>query len=89
MKFKEPQTIATASGIATDSAFGAVTPPIYLSSTFAFAGFEQGRAYDYTRSANLSWETPCQLEAGAGAVVVSSGKPRRSPDEHDSRRNGR
>jgi cystathionine gamma-synthase len=43
-KLKEPQTVAAANGIATDDTFGAVTPPIYLSSTFAFAGFEQGRA---------------------------------------------
>ena len=63
MKFKEPQTIATASGIATDSAFGAVTPPIYLSSTFAFAGFEQGRACDYIRSANPSWDVLADTRA--------------------------
>jgi cystathionine gamma-synthase len=51
-KPKEPETIAASNGIAADDAFGAVTPPIYLSSTFAFAGFERGRAYDYTRTAN-------------------------------------
>lgn len=77
MKFKELQTIAVASGIAADAAFGAVTPPIYLSSTFTFAGFGQGRAYDYTRTANPSRDmladTLAQLEGGAGAVVVSSG----------------
>jgi cystathionine gamma-synthase len=76
-KLKEPQTIAAANGIATDDAFGAVVPPIYLSSTFALAGFEQGRAYDYTRTANPSRDmladTLTQLEDGAGAVVVSSG----------------
>ncbi len=76
-KLKEPQTIAAANGIATDDAFGAVVPPIYLSSTFALAGFEQGRAYDYTRAANPSRDmladTLTQLEGGAGAVVVSSG----------------
>ena len=77
MKFKELQTIAVASGIAADAAFGAVTPPIYLSSTFTFAGFGQGRAYDYTRTANPSRDmladTLAQLEGGAGAVVASSG----------------
>jgi cystathionine gamma-synthase len=76
-KLKEPQTVAAANGIATDDTFGAVTPPIYLSSTFAFAGFEQGRAYDYTRTANpsrdLLGDTLAKLEGGAGAVVVSSG----------------
>jgi cystathionine gamma-synthase len=77
LKFKKPQTIAVASGIAADTAFGAVTPPIYLSSTFAFANFGQGRAYDYTRTANPSRDmladTLTQLEGGAGAIVVSSG----------------
>lgn len=76
-KLKEPQTVAAANGIATDDAFGAVVPPIYLSSTFAFVGFEQARAYDYTRTANPSRDvladTLAKLEGGAGAVVVSSG----------------
>ena len=37
---RAPQTIAVASGIGEDSAFGAVTPPLYLSSNFTFEGFE-------------------------------------------------
>ena len=77
LNLKKPQTVAAANGIAVDPAFGAVTPPIYLSSTFAFAGFEQARAYDYTRSANPSRDmladTLAKLEGGAGAVVTSSG----------------
>ena len=43
---KDPQTIAVANGIAADKVFGAVAPPICLSSTFAFAGFEKARGYD-------------------------------------------
>jgi len=76
-KKRDPRTIAVNAGIATDSAFGAVTPPIYLSSTFSFAGFERPRAHDYSRTANPSREilgnTLADLEGGAGAVVVSSG----------------
>src|SRR5262249_8746946 len=72
-----PETIAAAHGIALDRGFRAVTPPIYLSSTFAFSGYEQGGPYDYTRTANptrsLLAETLAQLEGGAGAVVTSSG----------------
>ena len=72
-----PQTIAAASFIAADPAFGAVAPPLYLSSTFAFAGFEQAREYDYSRTANPSRamlaDTIARLEGGAGGVVVSSG----------------
>jgi cystathionine gamma-synthase len=71
------QTIAAANGIATDRTFGAVAPPLYLSSTFAFAGFEQARDYDYTRTANpgraMLADTIARLEGGAGGVVVSSG----------------
>ncbi len=43
------RTIAAANGIATDRTFGAVAPPLYLSSTFAFAGFEQPNDHDYLR----------------------------------------
>jgi hypothetical protein len=64
-------------GIGDDSAFGAVTPPLYLSSNFTFEGFERPRQYDYTRSGNptrdLLADTIAQLEGGAGAVVVSTG----------------
>lgn len=74
---RSAQTIAAANGIATDPGFGAVAPPLYLSSTFAFAGFQRSRRYDYTRTANpsrdLLADTLAKLEGGAGAVVVSSG----------------
>jgi cystathionine gamma-synthase len=71
------ETIAAAHGIALDRNFRAVTPPIYLSSTFAFSGYDQGGPYDYTRTSNptrsLLAEALAQLEGGAGAVVTSSG----------------
>lgn len=74
---KTPETIAAANGAAVDAAFGAVTPPIVLSSTFAFAGFDKPRAHDYTRAANPTREmladTLAKLEGGAGAIVLSSG----------------
>ena len=76
-KPRDIHTVAVASGIATDRAFGAVTPPLYLSSTFAFPGYGKPGPYDYTRSGNPSRdmlaETLAQLEGGAGAVVVCSG----------------
>lgn len=76
-KPKDLHTIAAANGIATDSTFRAVTPPIYLSSTFAFNGYEKSGAYEYTRTANPSRDmladTLAKLEGGAGAVVVCSG----------------
>lgn len=74
---KAPQTIAVTNGIATDRTFGAVAPPLYLSSTFAFEGFERARGYEYSRTANPSRDmladTLAKLEGGAGAVVTSSG----------------
>ena len=71
------QTLAVRAGIDRDQAFGAVTPPLVLSSNFSFAGFDCKRRYDYTRSGNptrdLLAEALAQLEGGAGAVVTSSG----------------
>lgn len=76
-KWADPRTVVVNAGIATDKAFGAVSPPIYLSTTFAFAGFEQPGAYDYSRTVNPSRDmlggTLAQLEGGAGGVIVSSG----------------
>lgn len=77
MNERNARTIAAAHGVASDTSFGAVTPPIYLSSTFAFAGFEAHRGYEYSRTANpgrdLLADTIAKLEKGAGAIVVSSG----------------
>ncbi|MEC5293903.1 PLP-dependent transferase, partial [Aurantimonas sp. C2-6-R+9] len=74
---KSPRTVAASNGIGADPIFGAVAPPLYLSSTFTFAGFEQPRDYDYSRAGNpsrsLLADTLAQLEGGAGAVVVASG----------------
>lgn len=73
----EPQTRAVRAGVATDSQYGSVIPPIYLSSTYAFAGFREKRTYDYTRTANPTRDTLggalAELEGGAGAVITSTG----------------
>jgi len=70
-------TRAVRAGIDRDSAFGAVTPPIVLSSNFSFAGFNDKRTYDYTRSGNptrdLLAEALAELEGGAGGVVTATG----------------
>ncbi|HNS28024.1 MAG TPA: PLP-dependent transferase, partial [Steroidobacteraceae bacterium] len=64
-------------GLETDDATGAVVPPIHLTSTFAFRGFDDKRAYDYTRSGNptrdLLADALADLEGGAGAVVTATG----------------
>ncbi len=74
---RRPETIAAANGMATDTAFGAVAPPIYLASSFAFEGFERPRAHEYSRTSNPTRdrlaETLAKLEGGAGATVVATG----------------
>ncbi|KAA2285191.1 cystathionine gamma-synthase [Arenimonas fontis] len=72
-----PATVAVRAGIDCDSAFGAVTPPLVLSSTFSFAGLEGKRRYDYSRSGNptrdLLAAALAELEGAAGGVVTASG----------------
>jgi cystathionine gamma-synthase len=57
--------------------FSCGRPPIYLSSTFAFSGYQRGGPHEYTRTSNptrdLLANTLARLEEGAGAVVTSSG----------------
>ncbi len=78
--FDLPRSAATAAvraGIDTDVAYGAVTPPIVLSSNFSFDGFGNKRQYDYTRSGNptrdLLADALAELEGGAGGVVTATG----------------
>ena len=70
-------TTAVRAGIDRDPAFGAVTPPLVLSSNFSFEGFDRKRRYDYTRSGNptrdLLGEALAELEGGVGGVVTSTG----------------
>ena len=70
-------TVAVRAAIQSDTQFGAVVPPLYLSSNFAFAGFGEKREYDYTRSGNPTrdalGDALSKLEGGAGAVITSSG----------------
>ncbi|MDR1076875.1 MAG: cystathionine gamma-synthase [Xanthomonadaceae bacterium] len=72
-----PSTVAVRAGIDRDTAFGAVTPPIVLSSNFSFEKFGHSRTYDYTRSGNptrdLLAEALAELEGGAGAAVTATG----------------
>jgi cystathionine gamma-synthase len=71
------QTQAVRAGIESDSQFGAVIPPVYLSTNFSFKGFDDPRQYDYTRTGNPTRDTLAtalaDLEGGAGATVTGSG----------------
>src|SRR3546814_13450593 len=70
-------TRAVRTGIDTDPNFGAVIPPLHLTTNFSFAGLDGKRRYDYTRSGNptrdLLAEALNELEGGAGAVLTASG----------------
>lgn len=73
----QTQTHAVRTGIDTDTQHGAVVPPIYLSSTYSFADFNEQRRFDYSRSGNPTRQTLIdaltRLEKGAGAAVTASG----------------
>lgn len=73
----DPRTLAARTGVDQDTAHGAVMPPLYLSSNYSFAGFDQKRRYDYSRSGNptrdVLAETLAGLEGGAGCVVTATG----------------
>ncbi|HJR14825.1 MAG TPA: cystathionine gamma-synthase [Rhodanobacteraceae bacterium] len=70
-------TRAVRAGIETDAQHGAVVPPLHLSTNYSFAGFNEKREYDYSRSGNptrdLLADALADLERGAGAVVTASG----------------
>ncbi|RCU45104.1 MULTISPECIES: cystathionine gamma-synthase [Corallincola] len=70
-------TVSVRAGIDTDHQHGAVVPPIYLSSNYTFADFDQPRQYDYTRSGNPTRdalaEALAELEQGAKGVITSTG----------------
>ena len=70
-------TRAVRAGIDSDTAFGAVAPPIVLSANFSFDGFAGKRRYDYSRSGNPTrdqlGDALASLEGGAGSVVTATG----------------
>ncbi|MGP9800075.1 cystathionine gamma-synthase [Rheinheimera sp. NSM] len=77
MSKRHAATIAARAGIAQDTAFSAVTPPLYLTSTYELTAFKQPGQYDYSRSNNptrdLLAETLAELEGGVKAIVTSTG----------------
>ena len=74
---RSPATRAVRAALESDTQFGAVVPPIHLSSTYAFKAFGEKGAYDYSRSGNPTrdalGEALASLEGAAGGVVTASG----------------
>jgi len=64
-------------GVQPDPAYGAVMPPIYQTSTFAFRDVCTNAGYDYTRSGNPTRaaleEAIAVLEGGSGATCTTTG----------------
>jgi O-succinylhomoserine (thiol)-lyase len=64
-------------GVQPDPSYGAVMPPIYQTSTFAFRDVCTNAGYDYTRSGNPTRaaleEALAVLEGGGGATCTSTG----------------
>ena len=64
-------------GIDTDGQYGAVMPPVYLSTNFSFEGLDGKRDYDYSRSGNPTRDVLAKaltrLEGGHGAVITNTG----------------
>jgi cystathionine gamma-synthase len=70
-------TRSVRAGLESDDVTGAVVPPLHLSSTYAFRGYGDKRAYDYSRSGNptrdLLGNALADLEGGAGGVITGTG----------------
>ena len=75
MSKQHSATVAARAGIAQDSAYGAVTPPLYLTSTYELKAFKQPGPYDYSRSNNptrdLLAETLAERVALGGRIALS------------------
>lgn len=76
-KTPTPTTKLVQADIGTDSAYGAVSPPLYLSTTYKFNGFDDMGVYDYGRGGNPNRDAlgnaVAELEGGARGVVTASG----------------
>jgi len=76
-KTPDAVTLAVRAGLESDAGTGAVVPPIHLSTTYAFRGFDDKRPYDYSRSGNptrdLLAQALAELEGGVGASILATG----------------
>ena len=63
--------------IGDDPAYGAVNPPLYLSSTYRFKSIDEKGAFDYGRTANPNrhglGQAVAELEGGASGIVTATG----------------
>jgi cystathionine gamma-synthase len=73
----DTRTRTVRAALDSDTQFGAVVPPLHLTTTFSFQEFGVKRGYDYSRSGNPTRDALgaalADLEGGAGAIVTASG----------------
>jgi len=71
------ETIAIHAGERPDATFGAISMPIYQTSTFAFEDVGKAKGYDYSRTANPTRkaleDTVAQLEGGKVGFAFATG----------------
>jgi len=71
------ETDSIHTGDRPDRLYGAVAPPIYMSSTFAFEDIGKTRGYDYSRTANptrkMLEDTIARLEGGKAGFAFATG----------------
>ena len=71
------ETLAIHTGERPDTAFGAVSVPIYQTSTFVFEDVGKTRGYDYSRTANptrkVLEDTIARLEGGKAGFAFATG----------------
>ena len=72
-----PSTTCVHAGGTADEATGAVTVPIYATSTYAYAGFGEHRGWEYSRTGNPTRaaleRAMAELEGGVDACAFASG----------------
>ncbi|RMB62489.1 cystathionine gamma-synthase [Tessaracoccus antarcticus] len=70
-------TTAMRTGLGSDTSYGAVVPPMHLSSNYTFEAPDTPREYDYSRSGNPTRDllnvALAELEGGAGATTLATG----------------
>ncbi|HUK13128.1 MAG TPA: PLP-dependent aspartate aminotransferase family protein [Thermoanaerobaculaceae bacterium] len=73
----KPSTTCVHAGGEPDAATGAVTVPIYATSTYAYAGFGEHRGWEYSRTGNPTRaaleRAVAELEGGVDACAFASG----------------
>ena len=71
------ETLAIHAGERPDKAFGALSVPIYQTSTFVFEDVGKTRGYDYSRTANptrrVLEDTIARLEGGKAGFAFATG----------------